>query len=160
MCQKEEKFFIVVLNKILVGDVDSNIVKVLKSRFLNLDDLNYTEQVLHIFGENAPVSAHNLMTLNKLPGDLGANHAIDTIPANSGLTQYQIMAAQNCKQSESGGLVRLFTLKLESKVMLAVNIDIQDRFVNDQMRVVKLNLLKMLFPQFLWNLMNKKLVKR
>ena len=70
------------------------------------------------------------------------------------------MAAQNCKQSESGGLVRLFTLKLESKVMLAVNIDIQDRFVNDQMRVVKLNLLKMLFPQFLWNLMNKKLVKR
>ena len=94
------EIFIVVLNKILVGDVNSNIVKVLKSRFLNLADLNYTEQVLHIFAEKGSVSAHNLMTLNKLPGDLGANHAIDTIPANSGLTQYQIMAAQNCKQSE------------------------------------------------------------
>ena len=65
------------------------------------------------------------------------------------------MVAQNRKQSESGGLVRLFTLNLESKVMLAVNIGIQNRFVNDQMRVVKLNLLKMLFPQFLWNLMKR-----
>ena len=46
------QIFIVALNKILVGDVNNNIVKVLKSRFLNLDDLNYTEQVLHMFAEN------------------------------------------------------------------------------------------------------------
>ena len=114
MCQKEDKFFIDVLNKIRVGDVDSNIVKVLKSRFVNLDDHNYPKQVLHIFAENGPVSAHNLMTLNKLPGDLVAIPAMDTIPANSGFTQCQIMAAQNRKQSESRGLARLLKLNLET----------------------------------------------
>ena len=55
----------------------------LKSRFVNLDYHNYPEETLHIFA-NGPVSAHNLMMLNKLPGDLVAIHAIDTIPANSG----------------------------------------------------------------------------
>ena len=137
MRQKEDKFFIDVLNKIRVADVDSNIVKVLKSRFVNLDDHNYPEQALHIFPEDGSVSAHNLMMLNKLPGDLLAIHAIDTIPCISGFTQCQIMAAQSRRQSESGGLARLLTLKLESKVMLTVNIDIQDRLINGQMGVVK-----------------------
>ena len=41
MHQKEDKCFIDVLKKILVVDV--NIVKVLKSRFLNVDDYNYPE---------------------------------------------------------------------------------------------------------------------
>ena len=44
MRQKEDKFFVDVLNKIRVGDVDSNIVKVFRSRFVNLDDHNYPEQ--------------------------------------------------------------------------------------------------------------------
>ena len=44
MRQKEDKFFVDVLNKIRVGDVDSNIVKVPRSRFVNLDDHNYPEQ--------------------------------------------------------------------------------------------------------------------
>ena len=138
MRQKEDKFFIDVLNKIRVADVDSNIVKVLKSRFVNLDDHNYPEQALHIFPEDGSVSAHNLMMLNKLPGDLLAIHAIDTIPCISGFTQCQIMEAQSRRQSESGGLARLLTLKLESKVMLTVNIDIQDRLINGQMGVFEI----------------------
>ena len=85
----------------------------------------------------SPVSAHNLMILNKLPGGLVAIHAIDTIPANRGFTQCQIMATQNRKQSETGGLARLLTLKLESNVMLTGNIDIQDRLSNSQIIVVK-----------------------
>ena len=56
--------------------------------------------------ENGPVSAHNLIMLNKLSGDLVAIHAIDTIPANGGLTQCQIIAAQNHKQAETEGLTR------------------------------------------------------
>ena len=137
MRQKEDKFFIDVLNKIRVGNVNVDIVKVLKSRFVNLDDHNYQEQALHIFAENGHVSTHNLMMLNKLPDDLVAIHAIDTIPANSGFVQSQILAAQNRKQSESGGLARLLTLKLESKVMLTVKIDTQERLINGQMGVVK-----------------------
>ena len=37
MREKEDKFFKDVLKKICVGDFDNNIVKVLKSRFVNLD---------------------------------------------------------------------------------------------------------------------------
>ena len=117
--QKEDNFFIDVLSKIRVGDVKSragdvksNTVKVLKSRFVNLDDHNYPEHALHIFAENGPVSAHNLMMLNKLRSDLVAIHIIDSIPANTGFTQCQVMAEQNRKQSESRGLTRLLTLKL------------------------------------------------
>ena len=66
------------------------------------------------------------MMLNKLLGALVAIPAIDTIPSNCGFTQCQIMAAQNRKQSETGGLARLLTLKLESKVLLTVNIDVQE----------------------------------
>ena len=150
MRQKEDKFFIDVLNKIRVADVDSNIVKVLKSRFVNLDDHNYPEQALHIFPEDGSVSAHNLMMLNKLPGDLLAIHAIDTIPCISGFTQCQIMAAQSRRQSESGCLARLLTLKLESKVMLTVNIDIQDRLINGQMGVFEIveNAISTIFIKF------------
>ena len=92
---------------------------------------------MHIFEESGPVSAHNLMILNKRPGDLVAIYAIDTIPANSGFTQCQIIATQNRKQSETGVFARLLTLKLESNVMLTGNIDIQDRLINGQIRVVK-----------------------
>ena len=147
MRQKEDKFFIDVLNKIRVADVDSNIVKVLKSRFVNLDDHNYPEQALHIFPEDGSVSAHNLMMLNKLPGDL---FATDTIPCISGFTQCQIMATQSRRQSESGGLARLLTLKLESKVMLTVNIDIQDRLINGQMGVFEIveNAISTIFIKF------------
>ena len=60
--------------------------------------------------------------LNKLSGDLVAINAIDTIPGNIVFTQCQIKTAQNYKQSETGDLARLLTLKPESKVMLSANI--------------------------------------
>ena len=90
------------------------------------------------------------MMLNKLPGDLVAIHAIDTIPANIGYTQCQIMAAQSRKQPESGSLAILLTLKLESKVMLTVNIDIQDRLINGQMGVFEIveNAISTIFIKF------------
>ena len=62
------------------------------------------------------------MMLNKLPGDLVAINEIDTIPANTVFTQCQVKTTQNYKQSETGDLVRLLTLKPESKVMLSVDI--------------------------------------
>ena len=77
------------------------------------------------------------MMLNKLPGDLVAINTIDTIHATIAFTQCQVKTAQNYKQSETGDLVRLLTLKPESKVMLSVDINIQDRLINGQMGVVK-----------------------
>ena len=86
------KFLIGELHKIGVGDVDSNILKVLKSRFVKHD-----EQSLHVFAENGPVSDNNLITLNKLRADLAAIPAIDNISANIGFAQCQIPAGKKMK---------------------------------------------------------------
>ena len=48
-----------------------------------------------------------------------------------------IIATQNCKPSDTGGLVKCLKLKLETKVMLIVNLDVQDRLINGQIGVVK-----------------------
>ena len=43
-----------------------------------------------------------------------------------------ILAAQNQKQTNTGGLAKLLNLKTGAKVMLTVNVDIQDRLINGQ----------------------------
>ena len=54
LCQREGNFFIDVVNKTGVVDVDSNTVKVLKSRFLNLNVHDFSKQALQILAENWP----------------------------------------------------------------------------------------------------------
>ena len=54
MCQDDEMFMIL-LNKIGVGQKDQNTEHVIKSRFIDKDDTSYPGNVLHIFAENAPV---------------------------------------------------------------------------------------------------------
>ena len=41
-----------------------------------------------------------------------------------------IQDAQNKKQTNAGGLAKLLKLKIGAKVMLTVNLDIQDRLIN------------------------------
>ena len=43
-----------------------------------------------------------------------------------------IQAAQNQKQTNTGGLGKLRKLKIGAKVMLTVNLEIQDRLINGQ----------------------------
>ena len=43
-----------------------------------------------------------------------------------------IQAAQNQKQTNTGGLAKLLQLKIGAKGMLTVNIDIQDWLINSQ----------------------------
>ena len=47
------------------------------------------------------------------------------------------MAAKNRSISQTGGLLKTLTLKLESKIMLNTNIDITDLLINGQIEVVK-----------------------
>ena len=48
-----------------------------------------------------------------------------------------IEAAQNQKQTETGGLAKSLLLKIGAKVMLTVNINIQDGLINGQVGEVK-----------------------
>ena len=47
------------------------------------------------------------------------------------------LAAQNQKQTNTGGLAKLRKLKIGAKVMLKVNADMQDRLINGQTGNVK-----------------------
>ena len=60
------------------------------------------------------------------------------IPAsNSHIPPSDISAARNRKHTETGGLPLTLQLKLEARVMLAVNIDISYKLINGQMGTVK-----------------------
>ena len=63
--------------------------------------------------------------------------AIDSIPIGCGFADSQIMAARNHSISQSGGLSKTLTVKLESNSMLTTNIVITDRLINGQTGVVK-----------------------
>ena len=48
-----------------------------------------------------------------------------------------IQAAQNQSQTNTGRLAKFLKLKICAKVLLTVNIDIQDRLINGQTRIIK-----------------------
>ena len=73
--------------------------------------------------------------LKHIPGQLITIPAKDEVPKNSKISD--IREAQNPKQSETGGLVSLFELKVNVRVMLTTNINIEDRLINGQMGFVK-----------------------
>ena len=75
--------------------------------------------------------------LNQLAGLPIEIEAIDIVPSNCGFTESDIIAAQNRKPSDTGGLVKCLKLKLEAKVMLTVNLDVQDRLINGQSGIAK-----------------------
>ena len=74
----------------------------------------------------------NDAVLNDLHGELYAIEAHDKIQDNCKYQLATIQAAQNQKQTNTGGLAKLFKLKIGAKVMLTVNLDIQDRLINGQ----------------------------
>ena len=75
--------------------------------------------------------------LDTLDSPLVIIHAIDELPSNFNVSQSDILKARNRKPTETGGLAVKLSLKLESRVMLTVNIDIVDRLINGQMGIVK-----------------------
>ena len=46
-------------------------------------------------------------------------------------------AAQNQKQTDTGGLAKLLKLKIGAKIMLMVNVNIQDCLINEQTGNIK-----------------------
>ena len=49
---------------------------------------------------------------------------------------------QNQKKISAGGLTKLIKLKIGAKVILTVNIDMQDRLINGQVNLLKVVLVK------------------
>ena len=74
----------------------------------------------------------NEAVLNDLPGELYTVEADDKVPDNCKYPLAIIEAAQNQTQTNTGSSAKLLKLKIGAKVMLTVNVDIQDSLINGQ----------------------------
>ena len=73
--------------------------------------------------------------LNSINSEMCSITAIDSIPKN--VPPSKIEKVLNQSQSETGGLPRTQDLKINARVMLTVNADLEDRLVNGQLATVK-----------------------
>ena len=74
--------------------------------------------------------------LSVLPNRLVSFPAKDHISKNCSISS-DILQAQNQKLSETGGLAVLLKFKVNARVMIATNIDLSGRLINDQIGTVK-----------------------
>ena len=130
--RQNDKIFIDFLNTVRSGNIDDDAERLLKARFISESDENYPEDDLHMYAENEPAIERNEAILNDLPGELYIVQADDKVSDNCKCLLAMIEAAQNQKQTNTGGLAKLLELKIGAKVMLTVNVDIQDRLINGQ----------------------------
>ena len=129
--RQKDKLLIDLLHKVQVGNIDDNDVeKLLKGRFIQESDENYPKDTLHMYGENDSAMKKDNAALNDLPGKLYTIEADDKIPDNCKYPLGTIQAAQNQKLTNTGGLAKFFKLKINVKVTLTVNLDIQDYLIN------------------------------
>ena len=87
--------------------------------------------------DNEPVMKRNEAVLNEFPGKLYTIKAKDKILDNCKYPLALIQAAQNQRQTNTGGLAKLLKLKTDAKVMLTVNTDIQDCLINGQTGIIR-----------------------
>ena len=84
-----------------------------------------------IYAEDKPAIKSNDVVLNYLPGEIYTIEAHDKIPDNCKYPLVIIQPAQ-IKKTNTGGLAKLLKLKIYVKMVLTVNLDIQDCLINDQ----------------------------
>ena len=108
---QNDTLFIDLLNKARVGDIDDDVEKLLKARFIYEYGENYPKDAWHMIAENEPAIKRNEAVLSDLPGELYTIEASDKIPDNCKYPLALIQAAQNQKQTNAGGLAKLLKLK-------------------------------------------------
>ena len=76
----------------------------MQGKFIRESDENYPKDALHMYAENEPAMKRNEAVPNKLPGELYTLEVNDKIPNNCKYPLALIQAAQNQKQTNTGGL--------------------------------------------------------
>ena len=94
---ENDKLFIDLLNKARVGNIDDDVEKLLKARFIHEYGENYSKDAWHMIAENEPAMKRNEAVLSDLPGELYTIEANDKIPDNCKYPLTLIQAAQNQK---------------------------------------------------------------
>ena len=141
--QRGDGNFINLLNHLKVAELSDSDVSVLPSKFIKPND-KYPQDALHILAENAPAHMHNITMLNSIENQLYKIDPKDHITKNISSTKIESILKRN--QSETGGLASTLQIKLNARVMLTMNIDLQDgqlgtvkhMAINDQSNILKM----------------------
>ena len=78
---------------------------------------------------------HNIIMLNSIENQLNKIDAEDHIPRNISCTKIEGILKRN--QSQTGGVASTFKTKLNTRFMLTMNVDLQDRLMIGQSGAVK-----------------------
>ena len=85
-----------------------------------------------MYAENESVAKRNEAVINDLPGEIYTTEASDKIADNCKYPLAAVQATQNQKEINTGSLEKLLKFKDGAKVMLTVDLDMQDRLISSQ----------------------------
>ena len=89
---------------------------------------------MHIWAENSPVDAHNKKMLDSINGELVTIIAHEFYPAH--VSDIDINKALERGRCLNAGLDYNIKLKVDARVMLKTNVDVEDRLINGQIGTV------------------------
>ena len=108
----------------------------IQSKALSTGDRDFCHETLHVYAENAFVNVYNQKMLEALNNEMFVVPVINMLPINIAASQ-RIKEVLDRNQTDSGGLASVIKIKVNSRVMLTVNLDLSDRPVNGQLGTVK-----------------------
>lgn len=111
-------------------NLDEEVDKALLFRFVAKGTSNYPQRAVHIFRENNPVGSHNETMLEVIDPSFVYLNEIDEVPKGWQFNESQLEGIKKRKLSDTGNLATLLKLKTGASVMLTVNVNLEDRFVN------------------------------
>ena len=106
-------------------------------RFISESDEKNQKDTLHTYEETEKAMKRYEAVLNDLYVEIYAIEINDKIPDNCNYTVTLIQAAQNQTQTNTGGLAQLLKLKIGAELLLTINVDIQDRLINHETRIIR-----------------------
>ena len=134
MCQHGDPQLIHLLNNVRTANLNSHKIYMIHSRIIQPEDANNPKDALHIYAENANANSYNQAMLESIDIPIYYIKAIDNLPKNVSIQK--INEVLNRNQSETGVLAGILKIKINARVMLTVNIFLQDRLVNGQLGTV------------------------
>ena len=111
--RQNNELFINIFNQVRVGNINDDVEKYIKARFIHESDESHSKDALHThtYVENETAAKRNGAVLNDLSGDFYTINCYGKILGNYKCPLAAIQAAQFKKQTNTGSLAKLLKLK-------------------------------------------------
>ena len=135
MRQRRDDTLIDLLNNVRIARPQPSDLTLLQSKTFSTAGRDFHYESLHIFAENTFVNVHKPKMLEAINDEMCVVPPIDILPKS--ITSKRIKEALDQNQTETGGHASVIKIKVNSRVMLTVNVDLSDGLVNGQLVTVK-----------------------